>query len=89
MQPEKAVQLTASLYQARKVARSTLGDRYADKMREYGAAIDTVARLKKIERLAAAILMAKQSTADGNGLTSLFVMAAAVELIEPSAETPA
>ncbi len=76
---EKQVRMTAQLYEARDAARNLLGDKYAVRMAEMGAAIKHVAGLKEIKELSAAIELAKQTS----GFGVLIVLAAYVEMMEP------
>ena len=55
-------------------------DKYGDKMAELGSALRQVADLTKREPLSVAIEAAR----DADGLTQCYVLAAAVELAEPS-----
>lgn len=77
---ERQVRMAARLYEMRDTARRLLGDGYAGKMAELGAALQTVADKTQREPLAVAIEAAR----DAHGLTQCYILAAAVELAEPS-----
>jgi len=80
MEGERQVRMAARLYEMRDTARRLLGDKYGDKMAELGGALRQVADLTKREPLSVAIEAAR----DADGLTQCYVLAAAVELAEPS-----
>ena len=79
-----AVQMTAKLYKARDTARALLGERFAEKMHEYGDLIQQVAKAKNIELIPAMTAIAKVAVDDGYPYAAMFTMAACVELIEPT-----
>lgn len=81
---EKRVRIAARLYEAREVTRRMLGDRYPDRMKEYSAVVAEVAANMKIDVLVAAKQIAEALTKAGNDLSAMMVVAAAVEMIEPS-----
>jgi recombination associated protein RdgC len=78
---EKAITLTAQLYSARAAARHQLGDRFTDKMSEIGADIEKVMRNQELGVIEAAMAVCKRTPGSAD---NVFVMAAAVELAEPS-----
>ncbi len=82
---EQHVRLTAQLYQARADARSLLGADYGPRMADLGRSIDELAAAKGISRMSAAIAMAQVAQEAGKAYTALYVLAAVVELEEPSA----
>lgn len=77
---ERQVRMAARLYEMRDTARSLLGDKYADKMAELGSALRQVADLTQRDPLSVAIEAARNT----DGLAQCYVLAAAVELAEPS-----
>lgn len=81
---EKRVRIAARLYEARDVTRRLLGDRYADRMKEYSAVVAEVANSKQIDVLSAARQIAEAQTKAGNELSAMMVVAAAIEMIEPT-----
>ncbi len=79
---EKQVQMAAQLYEMRDKARRLLGDRYKPHMAELGNILTMTAQRDKKEPLAVAIEVAKKRNLIGMDL--MLVMAAAVELEEPT-----
>lgn len=75
------VQIAAKLYECRDAARTILGDKYPERMREYGDSIRSVAAAKECSELVAGKMLAE---AAGGGMTTVLVLAATVEIIEPS-----
>ena len=78
---EQAITVAAKLYKCRDSARFILGERYTEKMADYGKAISEVATRLKCSEISAATKMA-ESTDDG--MLQMMIFAAAVELAEPS-----
>jgi len=78
---EKNVAMAAKLYECRNAARNILGGRYTEKMREYGDAVRAVATEHGCGELEAGIRLAN---ATGDGMAAILVLAATVEIIEPS-----
>lgn len=76
-----AIQMAAKLYECRDAARNILGGRYAEKMREYGDAVRAMAAEQGCGELEAGTRLAK---ATGDGMAAVLVLAATVEIIEPS-----
>lgn len=83
---EQAVGITAKLYRIRNVAKFLWGDEYPAKMRDWRAAIELVASRKKIGNLEAARAMGERALANGAESIYLTIMAAYVEMTEPSKE---
>lgn len=79
---EKQVKMAAELYGMRDKARRLLGDKYKPHMAELGRIITMTAQRDKKEPLAVAIEVAKKRNLIGMDL--MLVMAAAVELAEPT-----
>ncbi len=79
---EKQVKMAAQLYEIRDTAKRLLGEKYKPKMAELGAALKKIARDSKKSELEAATELCKAIGAEG--MDTLMIMAAAVELIEPS-----
>ena len=80
-----AVQIAAQLYTMRDTARNLLGARYAGKMAEHATAIRAVADDQQCSELRAAQLMVK---AAGSEYGTIIVLAAFVEMTEPSQAAP-
>lgn len=82
--PEREVRMAAQLYEARDAARKLHGDLYASKMAEYGSAIQEVARRTGLTDMQTAVRMAQGEQDDGRAYTAVTILAAMVELVEPS-----
>jgi hypothetical protein len=80
-----AVQIAAKLYECRDAARSLLGAHYKRDMDMWAIAIRALAERDKCSDLNAATKMARE--ADGFG--AIVVLAACVEMTEPSDATEA
>lgn len=79
---EKQVTMAAQLYDMRDKARRLMGDKYKPHMAELGKILKMTAQRDKKEPLAVAIEVAKKRELIGMDL--IMVMAAAVELTEPT-----
>jgi hypothetical protein len=79
---EKQVKMAAQLYYMRDTARRLLGDKYKPHMTELGKILKMTAERDKKEPLAVAIEVCKKR--ELIGMEVMIVMAAAVELIEPT-----
>ena len=75
------VQIAAKMYECRDTARRLLGNKYPDRMRELGQAIKALSKEKSCSNLEAGKRIAESS---GGGMVAILVMAATVEIIEPS-----
>lgn len=84
--PEQAINLTAKLYGARKAVKFLLGDKYPEEMATWRLAIEKVAAARKVKDLQATILLSQEASKDGDGMLPLMVLAAYVEMTEPSIE---
>lgn len=82
---EAKVKQAAELYKMRDSAKAVLGADYMPTMRQTGKAIKGVAAELKCSDLAAAIRMTKEAGVDGFAV--IMILAALVELVEPS-QTP-
>lgn len=78
----QAVRITDRLHECRDAARTLLGDSYVPTMAEYQKVIKAVAEKANVELLDAALQICKGVT---DPRFPIFVMAATVELVEPSA----
>jgi hypothetical protein len=81
---EHKVRMAARLYEMRDTARRLLGSEYAATMGNLGTALQGVAHATGREPLSVAIEAAR----DAHGLQQCYILAAAVELTEPTRETP-
>lgn len=82
---EQKVKMAARLYDMRDKARLLLGDRYGPHMAELGKLLKMTAERDGKEPLAVAVDVAKRRGLTGMDL--MMVMAAAVELTEPTPAT--
>lgn len=82
---EKQVKMAAQLYDMRDTARRLLGKKYTARMAELGGYLKMTADRDLKEPLEVAIEVCKKRNLAGTDL--IMVMAAAVELAEPSAPT--
>lgn len=82
---ELAIRISADLYRAREAARRALGDRYAETMHAVAAHIRAEMPEHQGSELKAAMAIAKRQV--GGGLDQRLVLAAAVEMLEPSPTT--
>lgn len=80
----KTVAITETMLHMRDTMRSLWGDQFTEKLAPWQSAITTVAERKHVDPLQAAIQLAK--AADG-GHAVLPIMAAYVEMVEPSARS--
>ena len=79
---EQQVRIAAQLYDVRDTVRRFLGPEYAERMRGYETVIRAVAEQRGIALLAAAQVIVQE--ADLESFAAVFVLAAAVELVEPT-----
>lgn len=82
---EKAIKVAAKLYECRDLAKLVLGDRYADTMLDYGKKLKEIASKTGQSELRVAQEWAESYFAETRkSETVTIIMAAAVELFEPS-----
>ena len=86
MTPARLDELIAELYDMRDAAKRVLGDSYVARMAVLRGFISVVQRRDDCDELTAAATIAKGTQA--NAWQNIFIMAAAVEMIEPSALSP-
>lgn len=79
---QQQVQMAAKLYEIRDTAKRLLGDRYKPEMAELGKILKMTADRDKKEPLAVATEVCKKK--DLQGMDMMLIMAAAVELAEPT-----
>lgn len=80
-----AVRLAAKLYECHEAARSLLGAHFKRDMALYATAIKGVAAADKCTEIAAAQKMAREA----GGFGAIVVLAAYVEMVEPTETHPA
>ena len=78
----KQIKMAATLYEMRDTARRLLGDKYAAMCATYGEILQDKATSGKKTPLEIAIAICNKP--DTLAMQTIFIMAAAVELIEPS-----
>ena len=82
---ERAVSMAAKLYEARRASRTLLGDRWREHMQFIGEAIKLCERSTGLDTIQAAMKLCERVHANGgHGSDSVHILAAAVELVEPS-----
>jgi hypothetical protein len=86
---EQAIGITAKLYRARKAAKFLLGDDYPAEMATWRDGIEKIAAARKVSNLQATVLLSKKAGENGDGVVQLMILAAYVEMTEPSAEVAA
>ena len=88
MNNEQAVAMAAKLYEARSASRTMLGARWREHMQFIGQAIKLCQERTGMDTIQAAMKMCERCHANGGPATdSVHILAAAVEMVEPS-ETP-
>lgn len=75
-----AVQMAAKLYECRDHAKNLLGDKYHERMRDWGEVVTSFATQEKCDTMAAGIYIARMV----DGMDAMMILAATVELVEPS-----
>ena len=87
---EKLIGIMAKCYAARRGAKSLLGDKFATEMAEFQGYIrQRMARDKSTDLSATMSLLAElQAKAPDSGVTQMYVLAAFVEMVEPSTSHP-
>ena len=81
---EKQVKMAAKLYEMRDTAKRLLRDKYAAKMTEYGEILQATAERDSRTPMEVAIAVSYKN--DTPAMEICFIMAAAVELAEPSTD---
>lgn len=81
---EKQIRTAAKMYEARDTVRLLLGDRYPATMKKLGAELSRMAVDTGEDVLSVALALCKAATNAGKAGAALQILAAAVELSEPS-----
>jgi hypothetical protein len=81
---EEQIKLAAKLYRCRDTARRFFTDEYQAKIEPYKLLIKGYAEEKNIDEMAAVMKICSDDVIKNNGWTVMLLMAAAVELIEPT-----
>lgn len=79
---EQHVEIAAKMYECRTAARSILGDKYQDKMCELAHVVRAVAKRDNCNDIVAGATVIKAAGLEG--MQALMLMAAVVEMVEPS-----
>lgn len=79
---DQQVALVTKMYACRDAARTILGDRFKPRMAELEQIIRTVAKRDNCNDIVAGSTVIKEARLEGTG--SLMLMAAIVEMVEPS-----
>lgn len=82
---EQQIKMAAKLYRCRDTAKRFFGEEFKEKIQPYKKIISDVAMDKNIGELEAMMKICDDDVIKNNGWTLMLLMAAAVELVEPSA----
>lgn len=91
MQPsiEQPIRVTARLYETRAVVRRHLGARYATRIAEYTGVIQRVSDKTGESLMSTATAIAKTADAEGETDAAMMILAAVVEMLDPTPAVPA
>jgi hypothetical protein len=81
---EQPIRLAAKLYEVRDAARKTLGDKYRTRMEENGKLLSAMAKDRGCGVMDVALDASKSAASMGDMNAVCFILAAAVDLLEPS-----
>lgn len=81
---EDHIKLASKLYRCRDTAKRFFGKDFKAKIEPYQKVIAGVAKEKNIDELKAVMLLCEDETIKNHGWTIVLLMAAAVELTEPT-----
>lgn len=84
MKHEQPIRLAAKLYEVRDAAKRALGDKYRERMAEGGRLLSGIAEAKKCGVMEVALNVSQSAARKGDMNAVTFILAAAVELVEPS-----
>lgn len=84
MNVEKAVRISAQLYDCRNAAMFVLGDKYQATTEQWRTSIEKVAEAKGVSHLKAATMLGAAAEKEGAPVVSIVILAAYVEMVEPS-----
>jgi len=79
---EQCVFVTTQMYECRDVARQLLGEKFGAKMRELAKVISSVSKRDRCSAIKAGATVIKSEGLEG--MRALMLMAAVVEMVEPS-----
>ena len=86
MSHEQPIRIAAKLYEARDAVRKALGSNYRPRMRDGGKLLAGIAKQKNCGVLEVALNVSQSLERNGKADAVPFILAAAVELLEPSKE---
>jgi hypothetical protein len=88
--PEQLVEILGKLYAARRSAKGLLGDKFAEQMKVFQGFIRARQAKDNCEEMTASarIVAGLQKEKPGSEVTQMYVLAALVEMIEPSESSP-
>lgn len=81
--PERVIDIAARLYECRRAARQVLGDQYKENIQKWMGLLREYSSTHNVSSLNAARILATEATGHGPW-TTIYLMAAAVEIEEPS-----
>ena len=81
---EQQIKMAAKIYRCRDTAKRFFKDEFEEKILPYKQVISGVSKEKKIGELEAMMKICDDEVIKNNGWTLMLLMAATVELIEPS-----
>ena len=84
MKHEQPIRIAAKLYEVRDHAKRALGDKYRARMKEGGKLLTGIAEAKKCGVMDVALNVSQSAARKGDMNAVAFILAAAVELLEPS-----
>jgi hypothetical protein len=81
---EKQIKIAAKLYECRDTAKRLFKEEYEERVKPYSTLIIAVSEANKIDTLQSMIKISQLEIMENNGMGLMMLMAAAVEIIEPS-----
>lgn len=79
-----AIQIAAKLYEARDAMKSLYGDRFREKVAGWRPIIQAAMRKHGVDEVGAILKLNEALGGRAGGITTLIIMAVAVEMVEPS-----
>lgn len=86
MATEQQVKIAARIYEARDTAKRLLGDKYAAKIAEWQDAIRFYMKSTGLDGIHSVMELVSAAQRDGDAMPQMLLLAAYVEMIEPSIE---
>lgn len=88
MSAEQAIGIAHKMYQCRRTLRQLFSSNYQSQVLPYMKAVNEYAEKHGIPLMSATLRLAQGLQMDGHKISVMWVMAAAVEIVEPDSETP-